>query len=95
MIEKVSPPRGFDTCNVYRGNVQTSHLVRLVGNGTPGPTMCGLTRFDQRNEDYEVVRKADLPGWSMRGGGCFGPGIEQRPCAPCFAAAAQEPGREE
>lgn len=79
-------PPGFQTCNVYRPgvgeSVQTNHLVRWVGTGTPGPTMCGLTRFDSAMG----AQDADLPGWSM-GGGVFGPKVRQVACPDCWEAA--------
>ena len=88
--ERISPPSGFDSCASYRDKVQTVHLVALDERGSNGgrPTVCGLTRFDERDPDtYEVVRPADLPGWSMGGGGIFGPGIVQRACSACWQEA--------
>jgi hypothetical protein len=69
-------------------NVQTTHLVRRSENGgTPGDTLCGLTRFDRRDpETWAVIEEADIRGWSV-GGGVFGPGVVQQNCAECFAAA--------
>lgn len=78
-VVPIKPPAGFQTCNVYRDRRQVSHLVRSVNGGTPGPTMCGLTRFDSA----PGAKDADLPGWSM-GGGVSGPGVEQVPCPACF-----------
>jgi hypothetical protein len=81
------PPAGYQTCNVCPGDsdVQISHLVKLGPNGgTPGPTRCGLTRFDDRDPiDGSLRRKADLPGWGM-GGGVYGPGVAQEKCAGCW-----------
>jgi hypothetical protein len=90
------PPKGYATCRVHDGERkliplgavrQITHLVTLdeQGRNMGRPTVCGLTRFDQRNEQHEVVHPADLPGWSM-GGGVAGPGIEQVKCEPCWAA---------
>jgi hypothetical protein len=79
-------PPGFSACRVYDNpsRTQTSHLVRYVGRGTPGRTLCGLTRFDDRDpETRELIRKADLPGWNMDGG-VSGPGVAQQLCEPCW-----------
>lgn len=74
-------------------NVQTTHLVRRnEKGGTPGPTLCGLTRFDERDpETWALIEKADLPGWSV-GGGVFGPGVEQVECQACAAVASGDSG---
>jgi len=83
MSNLLKHPPGYQTCNVMqRSNTQISHLVRVVGRGTPGPTVCGLTRFDDL-DGSTVVRPADLPGWSM-GGGVFGPKVTQRKCPGCW-----------
>lgn len=81
-------PAGFLTCNVHNGRqdlaadgatVQVNHLVAANGRGgTPGDTVCGLTRFGPN---------ADLPGWSM-GGGVFGPAITQHKCPACWAGVS-------
>jgi hypothetical protein len=79
-------PPGFSACRVYdtTSRTQTSHLVRRVGRGTPGPTLCGLTRFDDRDPTTrEIIRKADLPGWGMDGG-LSGLGITQSLCDACW-----------
>lgn len=61
---------------------QINHLVRrnpqVPGRlgGTPGDTLCGLTRFDRDG------RKADIAGWSVEGG-LSGPDIEQIECSLC------------
>lgn len=92
------PPNGYATCRVHDGEQkllalgarrQVTHLVALdeVGSNGGRPTVCGLTRFDKRNEQYEVVRPADLPGWSM-GGGVYGPGVKQARCWACFDLAS-------
>lgn len=76
----LTPPVGFQTCNVHTGDVQTSHLVAVATNGgTPGPTVCGLTRFDSA----PGAGDADLPGWSM-GGGVYGDTIDQVACGGCW-----------
>lgn len=85
-------PRGFACCNVYRDRCQTSHLVMVQVKGfskcTPGPTLCGLSRFDEHDpETNRVTRKADLPGWSINGG-VSGGGIVQVACESCWVAAA-------
>lgn len=75
-------PEGFATCNAGGGWVQTNHLVRDTGRGTPGPTLCGLTRFDSE----PGADDADIRGWSI-GGGLEGPGVEQVKCYPCWNVA--------
>lgn len=89
-LPPVGAPPGYTTCNVYRANVQTTHLVALDDEGRNGgrPTVCGLTRFGRRDPDtYVEIEPPDLPGWSMGRGGVFGPGVAQVPCEACFAAA--------
>lgn len=71
-------------------NEQTTHLVRRVGRGTPGPTLCGLTRFDKRDpETYEVIEKADIGGWSVEGG-VFGEDVAQIECPDCVEASREQ-----
>ena len=85
--ERIAIPPGFVACRSCRDSVQTVHLVALDEHGRNGgrPTVCGLTRFDERDPDSdEVVRPADLPGWSMGGGGIFGPATVQRACPKCW-----------
>lgn len=73
------PVTGFSTLQFSWGGlfdgkpVGDIHLVRRVGNGTPGPTLCGIDRF-----------APDAPGWSV-GGGFSG---DYKPCADCADAAA-------
>lgn len=92
------PPPGFAACRVHDGQQalipvgatrQISHLVVAKrGGGYSGPTLCGLTRFDDRDPDtWQLIRPADLPGWSMNGG-VSGPGIEQIVCEECWSLAA-------
>lgn len=88
------PPKGYAACRVYDGDHapwtdgvtrQVTHLVALDdrrGNGGR-PTVCGLTRFDERDADYVVTRPADLPSWSMDGG-VRGPNVEQARCERCW-----------
>ena len=95
------PPQGYAACRVHDGTQdlwavgasrQTTHLVALDAGGSNGgrPTVCGLTRFDQRNAQYEIVRKADIGGWAM-GGGVHGPGVEQIRCPGCWSAPVATP----
>lgn len=81
------PPPGFEALNVHNGTQdlwaqgatrQVCHLI-TAGKPTLG-TLCGKSLFGP---------SADLSGWS-RGGGVFGPGIEQVKCQDCWAAI--EPG---
>lgn len=97
MADIPKAPPGFATCNVHNGTQdlwaqgatrQVNHLVRREVHGTPGLTLCGLTRFDAYG------RSADLPGWSI-GGGVSGPNIEQTPCAACWAKASEVAAPEE
>ena len=92
------PPKGYAACRVHDGKQdlwaegavrQVTHLVALDDRGNNGgrPTVCGLTRFPDRAEDYTVTRPADLPGWSM-GGGVYGPGVEQVKCEACWPREA-------
>ncbi len=69
------------------------HLVQLDEHGSNGgrPTVCGLTRFDTRNENWVIVEHADLPGWGMGGSGVFGVDIEQSACGACWAVAGNVP----
>lgn len=91
--DRIHPPAGYTTCNVYRGRVQVVHLVQLDEHGSNGgrPTVCGLTRFDTRNENWVIVEHADLPGWGMGGSGVFGVDIEQSACGACWAVAGNLP----
>lgn len=74
---------------------QTTHLVRWVERahgvwGTPGPTLCGLSRFDERDPvTYALLRTADIPGWSVEGG-LFGGDIVQVRCDECYRLATDE-----
>lgn len=54
-----------------------AHLVRGTTTGTPGPTLCGIDRFNK-----------DGPGWSV-GGGVSGPSISHTPCDGCVAEARE------
>lgn len=89
-------PEGYSCCRVRRtplslvealpgATVQVSHLVRVVNGGTPGPTLCGLTRFDTRHpDDGGIIAKADLPGWDMNGGVSGNTTVQMR-CGACWA----------
>lgn len=60
----------------FDGALDPIHLVRRCRNhGTPGPTLCGIDRFDRKG-----------PGWSVSGGieGAH------TACADCVAAASTE-----
>lgn len=59
-----APPTGVAACRVSDGEQklipvgatrQVTHLVTLDADGNNGgrPTVCGLTRFDQRNDERE------------------------------------------
>ncbi|MER5649692.1 hypothetical protein [Streptosporangium sp. NPDC002524] len=63
----------FDSIPV--GNVC---LVRRTRQGTPGPTLCDIDRFDDAT-----------PGWSV-GGGCHAPGMVHTPCPGCLDVARQD-----
>lgn len=79
-------PGGYACCRVWNGATRTeiSHLVVHNSRGFVGPTLCGLTRFDERDPaTHAVTRKADLPGWSMNGG-TSGPGVGQAKCEVCW-----------
>lgn len=52
-----------------------THLVRSTADGTPGPALCGLDRFD----------RGASPGWSVAGG-LSGPGVPVRRCEGCHGA---------
>lgn len=97
-------PKGYVACRVHDGTQdlwaagaarQITHLVALDERGSNGgrPTVCGLTRFDERGTDYVVTRPADLPGWSMGDGGVRGPLVEQVRCPECFAPTGEERDR--
>ncbi len=49
----------------------TVHLITATGRGTPGPTLCGIDRFQEGSA-----------GWSA-GGGISGTGITHKPCPGC------------
>ncbi|NGZ99651.1 hypothetical protein G5V59_02645 [Nocardioides sp. W3-2-3] len=85
-------PDGFVECRVGAmragDNRQITHLVLLDSEGSNGgrPTMCRLTRFDTRDpKTGRIMLSADLPGWSMGGGGVMGPRVEQVECPDCWA----------
>lgn len=86
-----NPRVGADSGSPYARAIglgrETSHLVVSI-KGYHGPCLCRLTRFDQRDENYTVTRKADLPGWSMNGG-TSGPDVRQVACEACWVAAAR------
>ena len=78
-------PAGFITC-VTGYNPHMSHLVAVDAQGNNGgrPTVCGLTRFDQRDKTTgKLIRRADLPGWGL-GGGVSGPTVVQERCTGCW-----------
>jgi hypothetical protein len=69
---------GYTLLGPHRGTYD-AHLVRsMPDGGTPGPTLCGIDRFNPGG-----------PGWSL-GGGVLGPEVEQRPCQDCVAVAVAE-----
>lgn len=86
-LESVSipvAPLGFSNCQTGTGcapGERMNHLVRVVNGGTPGTTVCGLTRFDSKSGAHD----ADIPGWAMGGGGVSGLGIRQVRCSACWA----------
>jgi len=76
---------GFATLQFANGGLFDSmpvgeiHLVRSTKHGTPGPTMCGIDRFDR-----------SMPGWSVGGGVTGGNLPKPTPCTGCLAAATAE-----
>ena len=97
-VEMPKAPVGYVACRVAdRGGLipalpvrQVTHLVELDANGRNGgrPTVCGLTRFDERDPlGMTLLRAADLPGWGMGDTGVHGPGVEQVKCPGCWDAA--------
>lgn len=94
-IDKIpKPPAGYDGCRVFTPGSLTSHLVKLDDEGRNGgrPTVCGLTRFDDRDEDGKPIpNTADLPGWGMGMSGVEGPGVEQIKCPGCWPAEEANP----
>lgn len=85
-LRQPSPPGGFAICQTgvgARRSERINHLVRCnERGGTPGPTVCGLTRFDSK----PGVSDADIPGWSMHGG-LSGSGVTQTNCPACWTQA--------
>lgn len=80
-----NPIVGLSTLQFHWGGLFDSkptdhlvHLVRSTRTGTPGPTLCGIDRFDK-----------DGPGWSV-GGGVTGPGIRHDPCPGCVDVARRD-----
>jgi hypothetical protein len=103
--ERPKAPAGYVACRTHNGDqrlvpigasIQITHLVELDELGSNGgrPTMCGLTRFDKRNEAYEVTRPADLLGWGMGDSGVYGPNVEQVECEACYSEAAERADHE-
>lgn len=80
-------PQGYVACRTSRPGGQITHLVALDERGNNGgrPTMCGLTRFDSRDEHGDrIPGTAGLLGWDL-GGGHSGPGVEQDTCPECYS----------
>lgn len=87
-------PEGFVACRTMHYKGQTTHLVALDEKGSNGgrPTVCGLTRFDDRDEDGRPIpNTAGLPGWGLNGGHS-GPNVEQIKCAGCYAVVDLDKG---
>lgn len=85
-------PAGFVACRVMLPSATLTHLVALDEKGSNGgrPTVCGLTRFDDRDENGRPIEgSAGLPGWGMGDSGQAGPGVDQIRCAECYAAAGR------
>lgn len=87
-------PEGYACCNTGSDGSMTlfgpatprqiSHLVTVVDGGYRGNTLCGLTRFDERDPiTWKIIRPADIPGWSMNGG-VWGRGVVQEKCEKCW-----------
>jgi hypothetical protein len=89
-------PQGYVACRVIgRANTHT-HLVALDEQGSNGgrPTVCGLTRFPERDpETRRTIREADIPGWGMGDSGVTGIDVTQTKCEACYAGAEQGAGR--
>lgn len=84
-------PEGYVACRSMFYGGQTTHLVALDEHGSNGgrPTACGLTRFDDRTPQGDIIPKtAGLPGWGMGDSGHSGPGVKQVKCVDCYAVAA-------
>lgn len=91
-------PAGFVACRSFTRSTQTTHLVALDAHGSNGgrPTVCGLTRFDDRAPDGRVIPgTAGLPGWGMGDSGICGPGVTQVPCERCYSLAGEATGADE
>lgn len=83
-------PSGFAVCRAYKQGVETTHLVALDENGSNGgrPTVCGLTRLDDRDEaGRDIPNSADLSEWGMSGGSVVGPGVTYVFCKGCYSQA--------
>lgn len=84
MPAEVAPVTGLRTLQFHFGGLMNTvgvgdiHLVRSTRTGTPGPTLCGIDRFDK-----------NAPGWSV-GGGVNDPAETYEPCEGCRSVAAQE-----
>ena len=102
-IGQMAPPAtdvvtGYETLQFHSGGFlelqpleEVIHLVRRTGRGTPGPTLCGIGRFENDTSafaEYVRVNFADR-GWSV-GGGVSGPRYDFKPCAECVAAIDPE-----
>ena len=88
-------PKGYVACRVIGRNNTHTHLVALDADGSNGgrPTVCGLTRFDDRDpKTHAVIRRADLPGWGMGDSGVQGTGVTQTKCGACFHGAGRGDG---
>lgn len=96
--EKPKAPVEFVACRSFKQDVQTTHLVALDEQGSNGgrPTVCGLTRFDDRDPDGRPIpNTAGLPGWGMGYSGISGPGVTQVPCERCYSLAQETTEAEE
>lgn len=85
-------PKGFVACRVILPHATLTHLVELDEKGSNGgrPTMCGLTRFDDRDSDGRPIpHTAGLPGWGMGDSGISGPGVDQIKCGGCYENAGR------
>lgn len=84
-------PAGYVACRTTLRGATLTHLVQLDEKGSNGgrPTVCGLTRFDDRDADGRPIPgTAGLPGWGMGNSGVFGPHWKQVTCDDCYQRAA-------
>ena len=84
------PPAGYEACRTILTNATLTHLIELDEHGSNGgrPTVCGLTRFDDRDPDGRTIpNTAGLPGWGLGDSGVTGPGVIQIRCLDCYNGA--------